>query len=308
MGTQFNAVVNFTKCTATSITASNRIAKWLANRTEGVLIDDLKIARQLIESRSMIDVLFIVNGMFGFCDFRDEIIELTKRSKKIVWIGNDYAIRIPSQLKFIKTSAALIAQYANFEGLPVYFPLDLNKLTYNHCTPLSLPSVKYEGLLYYGAYRKQRASMFDKYLCQTGLYTVMVSTSSRNIGAFKQHNPNIRFMYNMPNLLNTIGAFQATVYIHDDMPDDILLTPANRFYECLSAGLLMLFDRNTISTFDHAGININPWVVDSPADVAAALADHDELLKQQQDALRKRNYRAELDDEFSTIFSKLLNQ
>ena len=91
-----NIVINPTKCTATSITASNKIAVWISKLLKIKLIDDQKSAKQALDFQ--IDTLFLVNGMFAFCDFRDEIAALSKKAKEVVWIANDYAIKLSLKL------------------------------------------------------------------------------------------------------------------------------------------------------------------------------------------------------------------
>lgn len=304
---KYSYVVNFTKCTPGSITASNRIATWLSQRTGFNLIDTKETADIALGASDKIDKLILVNGMFAFCDFRGQVVDLAQRAEQIIWIGNDYAIKVPSQLKkaLAGRNNILVAQYSHNEKdlFSDYYLLDLNKLTYNpHQKPRP---VQYEGLMYYGAYRESRAAMFQKYFAPNDHYQVFISTSTKNIPAFKDHNPNIRFMQNMPNLVATIGQFQGTVYIHDDMPDGMEVTPANRFYECLSAGTLIMFDVATKPTFDKAGIDVTPWLVDSPERVGILLGRHDRLLKIQQTELRKRNYLDELNKELTEILTKI---
>ena len=112
-------------------------------------------------------------------------------------------------------------------------------------------------------------------------------------------------MKNMGNLVGTIGQFQFTVYSHDDMPTGTAVTPANRFYECLSAGVLMFFDHETKPSFDRMGIDISPWIVASQEDIAEKMLNYKQLRQLQNDKLRNRNYLKELEKEFADIYKKL---
>lgn len=292
------AVVNFMKCdNQSSIIASNRIARYLAMKSGAVLVD-----RKEACYPQPYDVIFIVNGAFLFCDFREELKKLLQANKRFVWVGNDYAIEIPSQIRFIKDLDFTVwAAYENFKNYKQYIYTDWNKLTYHGRGDLN--RWKHLGVSYFGAFREDRLSDFKKYFGAEVPYPVYVSTSMKGKDKFFELNHKIKF-FDAGDVIRSMGAYQSTVYIEDESTHKIYCSPANRFYECLSAGVLQFFDSSTKGTFKRADIEIAPWIVDGPEQLRAALENSD--LRERQTRLAEgRDFRAELDAKVSNVLALL---
>lgn len=296
---RINIVINFSKCTPTSITASNRIAKWIANLTGSKLVDELFVASHYLKHNN-IGTAFVVNGMFGFSDFKKEIVQLCDKAERIIWIGNDYAIQIPSQMKHFTGMDKFyrIAQYSNFDNLANHQMVDFNKLTFEK--NVVQQKYKYGGLFYYGALRKGRNERFNNYLKQNENLAVSISTSRKNQSEFKKINNNATMFLPMPDIIQGMQYFQASVYIEDELKKPILLTPANRFYECLSAKILLLYDKNSKETLKRAGFYDSIFEVTCQEDVIVALEAYDELRNYQQKLFNNgtQDYKEQLKSEF----------
>jgi len=282
-----NLVINFTKCTEGSTIASNRIAKFIALETGFLLVDDLQVAKQLAGEK--IGSIYVVNGLFGFCNFRELCVELCESADQLIWVGNDYNIKKPTQLK--KFNFLNVCQYLTGGGNETL--MDWNKLTHIKGLPAQKPL--HNGLMYYGAFRENRLEAFKRYF-DTDLYDVLVSTTSKNESKFSGINKDIKIVKPFKNVIKDSSVFGNTIYIEDeDRPADIYLTPANRFYECIAAKTLQLIDSKCKQSFE--AWEIDDYIVSSPADVKAKLNDS-ELLKKQIEYFSKYDFKAELKESF----------
>jgi len=169
--------------------------------------------------------------------------------------------------------------------------INWNKLTYD-TTSNNMGHI-YDGMFYYGAYRKDREPMFKKYMDHK-LYDVIVSTSSKGESKFKKMK-GVRKTYG-PISHSQISLFQWTIYMEDNANINLKHSPANRFYECLSAGVAMLFDKNAEKTFEREGMDISKYIVSNAEEALKHSCSWKEIAKEQAE-LYGRDYRNELRDE-----------
>jgi len=281
------AIVNFTKLTPTSLIASNRIATHLKTVIpESVMID----RKEACNPKRQYDYIILINGNFGFCDFREEIIALCRNNKRFIWAGNDYAIRIPSQLKKCMDDLTYWCAYDmdKDDGTMTseYKYVNWNALTYQ---PLDhQPPKTFGGLMYYGAYRAGREKYFEEYLGEGVDYDVYISASSKpNAKKFFRLNPKAKFFEGRPPyLLETISAFKNTIYIEDEKTHQLYCSPANRFYEAVSSDVFLLFDHKCLPTFERAEIGITEYLVAGREEVEDKLKHRNELHQRQRKEFR----------------------
>lgn len=274
------AVVNLMKCSDNSIVASNRIAKYLAFSLGCNLIDQ----KEAITSYEH-DILYVVNGPMLYCNWRDDFKKLVDKSKIIVWVANEYGIDIP---KFIKDkNPYVIANYENINKVENYAMVNWNYLTYN---PNIKPQKKvYKGLCYYGSYRQGRERYFKKYFTDEADYKTYISSSSQGVKKFKSLMKKATY-FDGKNLLGLLGKFESSLYIEDEFTHTCYNNPANRFYECISAQTLQFFDQSCLGTFDKAGVDIRPYLVNSKEEYFEKLKNSDRLLMEQVEAWHGVNY------------------
>jgi hypothetical protein len=289
-----NIVINPTKCTITSITASNKIAMWIGSTLKIKLVDDEKSAEQALNFD--IDKVFIVNGMFAFCEFREDIANLCRKAREVIWVGNDYAIKFPSNLSFLKNSPKLrrIAQYSNFDNWANHKYVDFNKLLHWDGVP---KEYKYHGLFYYGAFRKDRIKSFQKWL-GTNELDIHVSTAVKNTPEFKKINRDMHVYKASGDIRKVLPLFQSSIYIEDEFTHNNLMTPANRFYEVIGSKTLLLYDASTKRTLDHAGFWDDDFSVATPSEAKEKLQDYASLRAKQIAMFADRDFRKELEIEF----------
>jgi hypothetical protein len=289
-----SAVVNMMRCTPGSIIASNRIAKFLAAHVGCPLIDN----REACVPQDL-DRVYVVNGPMLYCNFRPEMQALVNRAKQVVWVENDYAIQMPG---FIKArEPVILSACEDYRESLEYGYVNWNQLTFEK--DIQPTTISREGLLYYGAFRKGREKYFKKYLA-SDLYPTHISCSRPAAQKFFAIAPKARY-FETGNVMAFLGAYRAVLYIEDVRSHECYTSPANRFYEALSTYTLQLFDKSVIGTFDKAGIDVRPWVVDSPEEVAHCLSSSLRLLDEQVETLRAVDYKKRLENELSACLKAL---
>jgi hypothetical protein len=161
--------------------------------------------------------------------------------------------------------------------------LNWNVLTWNYPRPwlpaLPLRAASHEAyanqaLMYYGAYRVGRIDAFNKYL-KYAPYRVGIGTNPRNANKFRELDAfdMLKFRTYHEAALRDYAA--ATLYIEDEFSRSNFCSLANRFYESLQAGVLVLIAEESRDTFREAGYpykQIDNYVVGSQTDITAKLA------------------------------------
>jgi hypothetical protein len=288
-------VINPTKCSETSITASNKIAKWISSLIRIPLVDDKRTAFQHIGRK--INRVYLVNGVFAFCDFRDQIKTLCDGAKEVVWIGNDYALKIPTYLKNAK-NIKRIAQYSNYDNMSCHKIVDFNKLLHFDGRA---KEYKKSGLFYYGAFRENRINVFKHWFSKSD-FDLHVSTSTKNMGDFYKINNSIKFYQANQDIRNVINLFQSSIYLEDSIKNKkITLTPANRFYEVIGSKVLLFFDINTKQTLANAGYWDDDFSVANASEINEKLKDYDSLRTKQIKLFKNMDFKKELERDFLSV-------
>ena len=244
------------------------------------------------------DTVYLLAGSFGYCNFRLFVEEAMWTCKKFVFIQNDYRYPLANQLKnILKLKPEIEVEWwatspeyqpcrgnAFFKVKPKFF--DMNKIVWN---PIAFADRFYrEGLLYYGNARPDRVDTLMKYL-ETGLYPVSISATRRDLWRwyylFKNKVP-ARFVTAFESL-EEIQKYQMALFAVDDISQHQYETPSTKFYECLSAGIPMLFDVKCNYTFKTAGFDISKWIISQPEDVVSRLHDWDTIRKEQRNLLSR---------------------
>lgn len=315
------ALVSFTKIPAhnNSTVATVRLTKYIRERLESMghsvdLVDSRESCRL-----KRYDSVVTVNGVFMFCDFKEKYGQLIMMNKSLVWVGQDYqksmwipritTFDIPS--KFRASDSTLVAAYEQkteaHKSFRHYHYLNWNQLTFTPDLPERKPEVP--GLFYYGACRESRLPYFKKYFTRPPYPLTISVPSPRQKTKFATAFPTSKFI-SCSDVVAEAGRYEAALYIEDEGSHcknrgGIYSSPANRFYECLSAGVLTLFDSSVVPTFERARVDISPWVVSSPRELLDKMRD-DGLRRRQRELYLAQNYKAKLDDEFGSVFGKIL--
>src|SRR5262245_13929410 len=165
-------IFSFIPAVENSMVASTRIARYLRDELQLPLI-----WKEDIADHTNLDVLFLINGAFAFCNFLEPLSHAILQAKRIVWIQNDYTIVPPinngqatspfrkafvtrreegkSHLELWSTcekesKATMFSAYTNWNCLSM-----LDK-------PIPKSSHAFD-IAYYGSFRKDRKQLFDFY-------------------------------------------------------------------------------------------------------------------------------------------------
>lgn len=312
-----DCIIHNSKCIEGSVVASARIAFFLQDLWGIPLIDTLTKAKEYEDTE--FETLYYVNSPSAFCkpEFLHWVASKAMTCKKIIWIQNEITVYPPTQVrKILYTDHPLkFETWSNIPELPPHrvniaswarFPMkctqyvNWNKLTYcpvENPKPVLHPNM----LLYYGAFREGRLDMFEKYLNTNPYYNVAVSAAPRAMEKFLDINPIAEDFGPFANLIAEIQQFPMAIYIEDELTNRFYNSPANRFYECLSAGVAQIFDASCVQNFNIAGYNISDYVVNDPSEVPDKLADYQSIASQQC-ADWRRDYKTELIEQVKELY------
>lgn len=309
-----NIVVHMTPCKPNSTIASARVARFICDTLGFDLVDTAGKAEDAVMLNSSIDHLFIVNGPMAFCDFLPALADLVRRAKKVIFVQQDYTIMPPSATS--KAESPFRRVFAELNLRPIFWttveknvqrPMDRyinwNQLTYNPQTFKSIPS--HRGLLYYGAYREKREVMFRKYF-KNAPYEVQISTTALRGKKFKALDekiiiiPPFEGIEFMPNAC-------ASIYIEDALSSREFHSPANRFYELLSAGIPIFFEASSLNMLGKASIVPDPdWVVKCPQELYRKMNTLDlDVMRRKQCELWDADYVGQLRQRVLDLWAEL---
>lgn len=303
-----NVVAHLTECKPNSTIASARVARFIVNTLGNdedwfELVDTHQKAREFLDRGDTLKTLFIVNGPMAFCDFLEELADMVRMAEHVIFVQQDYTIMPPSATS--KAESPFRKVFADKKLRPAFWTtvernivepgdayINWNQLTYD---PHPLPDLNQAGILmYYGAYRQKREPAFREYFTNTN-YLVRVSTTTLRGKKFKELDTNIVIVPPFDNL-GKMPSCSASIYIEDPLSSKEFHSPANRFYELLSAGIPIFFDRHSLKMLARGGIvPLDEWVVDGKHDLAKKLRETDLVnMRRAQRKMWDKPYVAEL--------------
>lgn len=287
------AVFNFSKPSLTGTIASNRIAHFLADTIKAPLVWDESI------DNGKLDVLFLINGSFQFCKCLDAISSAILKADRIVWVQNDYNILPPKSVSNAESNfrKAFVTRRLKRKPEMLFWTtvmkkaeesqdneyINWNSLAYEPLSaevsePLRRKASK--DLFYYGAYRQNRIPLFDRYFIGG---TVPVTISSSAAGFAERYGADrVLASIKRDNFYHELASHGLGLYIEDTKSSKEFHSPANRFYEMLSAGLPMVFQPEAAPMLKQAGIDITGFTVAAPADIPNMMRKRDTIAAAQR--------------------------
>lgn len=316
-------VCHYGKVKTDGLLASGRIARLLADRYGFDLVDTPEAGRMQTEGLENPDYCIVVSSAAGFADpeLREAVGELAARAGTYIFVQNDFMTEPAGQIGtwherlgkehsrvvWSTIPSRLLAKRADKERSRY---VNWNMLTYQ--PEKAGPRTHNPALFYYGAHRRERIPYFKKWLA-TDEYPVVISTSKRVFGKWRETlnlqnesdaGPILRDQ--MTDVINEMGKYGTVgVYLEDEHSHKVYTSPANRFYEMLSARMPMVIDPSCGGTFQQAGYKPNDIFrfcygknFDHVRLVHAALRNAEEMAEVQQ-KLWARDYRAELEEQIA---------
>lgn len=318
------AIFSFVRVSENSMVASVRIARWLANFLEAPLVWD-----QCIGDLRSLDTLIIVNGAYGFSKHLEPLSRAILGARRIVWVQNDYTIipprddgdaQSPFRRAFVQRKldnrppVIFWSTCHKWSKLPGSHYVNWNMLTFDPAYDEKLIERRrrrqtLETLFYYGSFRdgsgkSSRVPLFDRYFREPRVQTVI----SCPVGKFVEQYPKCQHIPAITEeFYGYIGQHGLGLYIEDRKSSEEFHSPANRFYEMLSAGLPMVFAPECQAQLRKAGFDVEPYIAANNLSVKRLMSDREEIGQQQRRAWvkSKTHFRETLIDQVTAARSAL---
>lgn len=279
--TMNSQIFSFVKISDNSMVASVRIARFVSN-TLGIPICWDETVQQNLKT------LIIINGAYAFAG--NEVLEALGKAiysaQRVVWVQNDYTVIPPKDesgaespfRKAFRDRFAEGKENCNYWTTCAPYARPGVAPTGHRCGPSSqyinwnalqmsdgIAAIPFESrqapdsLVYYGSFRKDREKYFDRYFLNPRVTTI-ISCPNRKFDD-RYHSTNIIHETKLGDLFEYLSNCGLGLYIEDKKSHNEFHSPANRFYEMLSAGLPMVFQPESQKTMDKGGYDISDWIL-----------------------------------------------
>ena len=286
-----SVVVHLTEVKPSTTIASARIAKFVKNVLNvDLFVDNLLDIKVFLDEFKTFGRVYLVNGPPAFCQFREELAQMVRRCEDLVFIQNDYTIYPPSQVNKVMRERGWIGEKGEVDPPARWttIPARLKKLedSYINWNALTfdparrVPTNRLNKLFYYGAFRDGRVESFMRFFPEIQ-EKLVISGSGRAEKKFRSHFDKAGYLDPQEDIIKACSAFAYGLYIEDKSSHRTYMSLANRFYEMLSAKMLIYVDDEAIPTFTQAGYMVPD---------EAVVTDGDELRR----AMRRKKVNARL--------------
>lgn len=276
-------------CRHDAFVATTRICKIVADTLKVPMISNKTDAEMFADDY---DIILLKTGVMLFCDFRERMLDMLEKAKKVIVLDNDYAFKIDSRVRKIIAGKTITWNSAESTS-PNSLYINWNRVGW---LPVKHFKHTHKGLFYYGSCRKDREEDFVKYM-GSKKYPVLLSCDKRNMEQYSKIIPakEVTFFarWSHPKHLT---AFDHAMYIEDETSHTLFTSPAQRFYEYVSAGLAVIIDSKCETTFEKAGLPKFKQFMVSNSDEVAEIIKRDDGRKLAKKQMRTwdRDYIADL--------------
>ena len=247
-----------------NLMACYRIVRWICNNVPGC---ELLQYEDYVKADCHRNIDAIVYFYSSYYAKFDEIITVMKKhpNAKLYWLYNEYALSLNSSIAkyFHKRGYEVITNLKDGHGKDVLTTskkihvLNMNVTAYRDEIDQKPFEVRPHELLYYGMFRPDRQQYINEYY-----QNAIVSTSAKNVTRFKMNGLSAKFVDKLVWGRNdsTLNRVKFSVYVEDKrIHQDRYSHLADRFYECVSNGVVLFFDRNCIKNVTMSGYNIEDY-------------------------------------------------
>jgi hypothetical protein len=291
------------------VIASVRIAKFISKTLGIPMFFDEQIKSQRW------DVLILVNGAFAYCSSRDDVAVAVRKAKRIIWVQNDYAIYAPIPDGEAESTFRKAFRIRRDKGLPdmdhwttVKAKAKMTEwsryMNWNQLTALKRPldyTDDRKDLFYYGAFRSGRAKTFDRYFKPRKM-DITISSASKKFAERYDH-ARIWSAIERSSFYDELNSHGLGLYIEDPRSHREFHSPANRFYEMLSAGLPMVFEPDAHDMLEKAGYDITPYIAEHQR-AASVFLRHRRTIQREQRKLWWDDFRELLTQSLRRAFRR----
>lgn len=267
----------------------------------------------LVSTPNAVDCFMLVNSSPAFMKqhCREFVAMGCYNSKHPIFAQNDYTILPLSQCKSfpLKEYCDCRGERNQVYGFDLWttcpdhtfnltpeqhdFYVDWNKLAKKqHAEPLRSVSNTRTSLLYYGSFRNGRKDKFAKFLSSLEYEVDIYAISKRQIKKFQDLLGDFNISYYEKITPEIMQSYPASMMMQDDSSTHNYHSMPTRFYECLDAGVGMIFDPDFAFTLERAGITAyEPYIAQSEQHIAELL---NRPLAKEQRELWLRDYREDV--------------
>lgn len=268
MARQRDIIVHLTKVKDSTTLASARIARFLRSQLNipWIVDDDHEAA---VAKKDAIDGnirrVYLVNGPPAFCTFREDLASIIRHCATVIWVQNDYTIYPPSQVNKVLRARGWVNDKGHTDPPNIWTTIpdrcrkptdhyvNWNCLTFEPVEPES--KTREKKLFYFGAYRNGREDSFSTYLPDNN--STVISTTARAKAKFEDLLPRAEVVGPVDNVIEECAKYRYGIYLHDKSSCARFMSLANRFYEMLSARMLIFVAENAVGTFEDAGYKVH---------------------------------------------------
>lgn len=300
------AMFSFMRLFEGSIIPTVQIAKLLRDELRLPVATD---KQHLDELPKDLDLFIMINGAFAYCKCLYELSEVVSTARRLVWVQNDYTIIPPRPDSGAESPFRKAFRVRRERGLPdmdfwttcahdkMHTPMTpLSSRVNWNCLTMDAPRTAEElamrrmhasnTLLYYGCFRDGRREGFDRFF-RSPEVDVMISAppgpqATAPDKMFRKHYPRCKTIAPIDTKFHaTLASHGLGLYLQDKKSHSEDHSPPNRFYEMLSAGLPIVFQREAGTAMRRGGYNPDPYAVHTSLEVKRAMMRRLEIGDQQ---------------------------
>lgn len=301
-----DSVIYYPSNANSQIVAGARIARWLfenfpRKKGDDVHLHDGKSVRLWDYKKAFYKTafnLYMVNVPKPMVADIAATEWLVKAAANVIWIQNDYSIWAPTPVTMGKSMMTCAFTYRVEKKINTFvwstcrdrcekFPetyryVNWNALAYTSGNIISRKRIA-DRAFYYGAFREGRMEDFDRYFKDPDLWTLsapkVAGTKFRERYGFTEDH-----LVGPIKIPEDLSLWQTTLYIEDRFSHKQFHSPANRFYEALSANMCILVDSRAVKTLEKAGYKVpEACIVMDNEDVRAKLRNAEKIMVGQRE-------------------------
>ncbi len=302
-------IFSFLKLHQNSVIPSVHIARYLGQLLEVPLSWDG--CGEHVDARPL-DVLIIIGGAFAFAggDLLGHLGNAIVQADRVVWVQNDFTVIPPKEDSGAESPFRKAFRTRGAEGKPAvdfwttvqdmtrpgvsrsghrigeysfYANWNALSMTEREIKPIADRNHK-EYMVYYGSMREYRVHLFDKYFRKPSVPLAISCPSDKFMvgakGVKPYIHPLITHVDRFTELLDSLSEYGLSLYLEDKKSSTEFHSPANRFYEALSAGTPMVFPPDAMRMMEKAGYEIGDFVLWQPEE-AVPLMEEAKLVEMQ---------------------------
>ncbi len=283
-----------------SMLSSVRMTKYIAKVLDLQIYGDVDVIE--VDNN-----LIVVNGPNAWNHkATNALMKAMINARRVVWVENDYAITKPRLISKAKDDLGSAWWRRAEAGKPpavfwstIKSDAGQRKLHPSSYVNWNMLTMRYDiipmdrkkagrDLFYYGSYRPNRRAAFERYLVNSEVPVTIAARSKAAVQFRELYDgvpSNVSIVDAIPEatLFEDISRHGLGLYIEDERSHIEFHSPANRFYEMLSAGLPMVFQPECVEMLRQADLDVTPYVIeDGGKAMVRAMRDRFDIAKEQK--------------------------